>query len=369
MMKTAYYYLCILAAVPALLAGCSKYEITDESPDAAPAVNFGVYTGIPTRGVETTINTMQTTGFGVFGYYTGQSNWAANIAPNFMYNQKVTYASSAWSYTPQKYWPGAANDKITFFGYAPHSTTANSGIVPSAANYSGYPYLDFTLQDNPANSVDFVMATAANRTKTATVGFTFGHVLSRAKFFAKASESLASGSHVFVKTVKILGSDKNSGSKFYSKARFSFKNTGWDYATANVTIRPTEYDLKNILNTTPKTGMGGYTTSSVDVTGTTAVSLFKSTDYLFFIPVANTIGTAANDVKVEIAYDIVTVDSQLSAGHTVASNTVQVALPAGTLKQGTAYNFNFKINMTKIDVTVTTVNGWGAVTENEVTVP
>lgn len=370
MMKTAYYYyLCIWAAIPALLAGCSKYEITDESPDAAPAVNFGVYTGIPTRGAETTISTVQSSGFGVFGYYTAQSTWAANTAPNFMYNQKVTYASSAWSYTPQKYWPGAANDKITFFGYAPHSTTANSGIVPSAANYSGNPYLDFTLQTSPANSVDLVTATATNQTKTATVGFTFSHVLSRGKFFAKASESLATGSHVFVKSVKILGSASNSTSKFYTKARYTFNTNVWDYTAANITIPTTNYDLANILNTTAKTGMGGYTTPSVDVTGTTAVPLFKSTDYLFFIPVANSTGTAANDVKVEIAYDIVTVDSQLSAGHTVASNTVQVALPAGTLKKGTAYNFNFTVSMTKVSVTATSVNGWGTVAESEVTVP
>lgn len=362
-------YLLTLAA-SLLLAGCAENEMTLESPDANPPVSFDVYTGVQSRGAETVISTVQGTGFGIFGYYTGQSSWASTGTPNYMFDQKATYASSTWSYTPVKYWPNKSGDKVTFFAYAPHSTTASSGITTCAKSNSGNPYLDFTLQTNPSGSVDLVTASVLNQTKTTTsVGFTFNHVLSRAKFFAKASENLSSGSHVFVKAVRILGSTRNSSSKFYTKARYTFSADTWDYTTANITIPTADYDLANIVNTTAKTGMGGYTTSSVDVTGTSPTALFKTADYFFFIPVANATGTAANDVKVEIDYDIVTVDSQLNAGHTVASNTAQVSLPASTLKKGTAYNFNFTISMTKISVTATTVNGWGTATDSNVTFP
>lgn len=271
-----------------------------------------------------------------------------------------------------KYWPNKSGDKVTFFAYAPHSSAANSTITTCASSNSGNPYLDYTIPTILANTVDLVTASAPNQTKTSTaVGFTFNHVLSRAKFFAKASENLSSGSHVFVKAARILGSTRNSTSKLYTKARYTFSADTWDYTPANITISTTDYNLSTILNTTPQTGMGGYTTSSVDVTGTSVTPLFKTADYFFFIPVANSTGTVANDVKVEIDYDIVTVDNQLNTGHTVASNTAQVSLPAGTLKKGTAYNFNFTISMTKISVTATKVNDWTPTppTDSNVTFP
>ncbi|MCS2390936.1 fimbrillin family protein [Bacteroides thetaiotaomicron] len=105
-----------------LLVGCAQNEITDISPDAAPPVGFKVFTDAQTRGLITnggasSVNAtgIQTTGFGVFAYYTGQSTWAsaaANTAPNFMYNQKVAYSASEWGYTPVKYWPNTEGDKI-----------------------------------------------------------------------------------------------------------------------------------------------------------------------------------------------------------------------------------------------------------------
>lgn len=373
-MKTNYFF--SMAAGLLLMAGCAQNGITIESPDANPPVSFDVYTGVQTRGPENTLPKVQNTGFGIFGYYTGQTAWAsaaASATPNYMFDQKATYSSSSstWSYTPVKYWPNKSGDKVTFFAYAPHSTTANSGIATSAKGATGNPYLDFTLQTNPLNSVDLVTADAKDKTKsTDKVGFTFKHVLSRAKFLAKASENLASGSHVFIKSVKIQGSSNNTGSKFYTKARYTFSADTWDYATSNVTIPTADYDLANILKTTAQTSMGGYTTASVDVTGTTAVSLFKDNEFFFFIPVANATGTAENNIKVEIVYDIVTVDAALNTGHSKAENTVVVALPKETLKKGSAYNYNFTVGMSKIEVTATAVDAWTVASpDSQVTVP
>lgn len=368
-------YLLTLAA-GLLMAGCAQNELTLESPDANPPVGFDVYTGVQTRGPETLIGAVQSAGFGIFGYYTGQAGWASSGTPNFMFNQKATYAANAWSYTPVKYWPSKSGDKVTFFAYAPYNsitTTSpvNFGIVTCANTYSGNPYLDFTIQTDPSKSVDLVTAEAKDQVKQASaVGFTFNHVLSRAKFSAKTSETLASGSHVFIKSVKILGSSRNPGSKFYSKARYTFSANTWDYTTtggaaATAVIQTADYDLQKILKlTTPSAG--GYNTSSVDITITTAVSIFKDNEYFFFIPVANATGTAADDIKVEIEYDVVTVDSAVNGGHTVTSNTNIVSLPTGTLKKGTAYNFIFTVDMNQIKVTATTVSGWG--NENSSTV-
>lgn len=370
-------YLLTLAA-GLLMAGCAQNELTLESPDANPPVSFDVYTGVQTRGPETLIGNVQSAGFGIFAYYTGQAAWASTGTPNYMYNQKATYAASAWSYAPVKYWPNKSGDKVTFFAYAPYNSInttnpVNFGIATCANTNSGNPYLDFTIQTDPSKSVDLVTAEAKDQVKQASaVGFTFNHVLSRAKFSAKTSENLSSGSHVFIKSVKILGSTRNSGSKFYSKARYTFSANTWDYTTtggaaATAALQTDDYDLKKILNFSTPSNAGGYNTSSVDITSTTAVSLFKSTDYFFFIPVANATGTAADNVKVEIEYDVVTVDNAVNGGHTVTSNSNIVSLPSGTLKKGTAYNFIFEVDMNQIKVTATTVNGWGNETSSTVT--
>jgi len=100
-------------------------------------ISFGTYVGKngATRAYNpqaiTTANLKEggpSSGFGVFGYYTGKTNYphtAANatkdqnpmVEANFMYNQKVYWsnaddaknrvngdANGAWVYTPVKYW-------------------------------------------------------------------------------------------------------------------------------------------------------------------------------------------------------------------------------------------------------------------------
>lgn len=129
----------ILAAVAALvLAGCAKNEtfvkVTDQD-----AVNFGAYNGraITKAGPTDDMNldALKTLGFGVFATYTGTDAFEdlANdkgANDNFMYNQQVTYVSSAWTYAPVKYWPNPTNgqsadaQKVSFFAYAPYADPA-----------------------------------------------------------------------------------------------------------------------------------------------------------------------------------------------------------------------------------------------------
>ena len=123
-------------------------------------------------------------GFGVFGYYTKNTNYTYNqttFKPNFMYNQGIFWnGSSAWEYTPVKYWPNGLDDqasadggddeglisggKVSFFAYAPYVSAAGTpgtddGIIGISAN---------TLQGNPTitykmpttNIVDLLWGTA-----------------------------------------------------------------------------------------------------------------------------------------------------------------------------------------------------------------
>lgn len=99
------------------IAGCSQNEVTEMRQDTNPVLGFNVYTGVPTRGTDVSTTTMQGTcdathfgGFGIMGYYTGSKAWdtaKGDVAPTFMYNQKVTWdatlnsGTGEWTYSPK----------------------------------------------------------------------------------------------------------------------------------------------------------------------------------------------------------------------------------------------------------------------------
>lgn len=129
----------LLAVAATMFAACStKDNLEDSSGNSQQAalapgeVGFDAYTQrTTTRNGQSgimDITTLQTSGFGVFGYYTDNNEYEQSRIPDFMYNQQVNYtAALGWSYDPVKYWPneyGSSansddNDKVSFFAYAP----------------------------------------------------------------------------------------------------------------------------------------------------------------------------------------------------------------------------------------------------------
>lgn len=210
MKKTLFF----AAAAIAMLASCSQNDL--EAPVVAQAqqgdaIEFGTYTGQSaqtrtiasgTAGAITTDELLQGKGFGVFAYYTGANtynqkngayNAAGKIAPNFMWNQRVTYTTS-WGYTPVKYWPndvqnGAVDDQdnhasnnqatgdgtnggnLTFFAYAPYvasnnaasgtiSSTPDEGITGFSTNTTtGDPTITYVVPASGSDIVDLLWGT------------------------------------------------------------------------------------------------------------------------------------------------------------------------------------------------------------------
>jgi hypothetical protein len=174
--------LVLVAGVTTMLAACTSEsengpsaKISYETVVAAQQVpvTFGTYMGetaITRAGIGGSIKdaadlAQNKDGFGVFGYYTDNSDYSASATPNFMYNQHITGDNSAtpvWSYTPIKYWPnetvqngtvdanGATTtegaDKLSFFAYAPF---ANS-VTLSAITYTLDPATG-TFKDESSN--------------------------------------------------------------------------------------------------------------------------------------------------------------------------------------------------------------------------
>lgn len=371
----------LLAAVALIaMAGCSQNEITDVSPDANPVVGFDIYTGGQTKGTITDGTSIQIDNFGILAYYTGQEVWASKIGsttPNFMWNQQVTY-SGGWTYTPVKYWPNTKDDKVSFFAYAPYSSngTSDKGIKLSTNTTATKPTIEFTLASNPTEMVDLVAGFQKDQEKrTAAVSFELKHLLSRVEFKAKLDAGIDGSTHVFITNMRILGKEANgdganqaaanSSSKFYEKATYDWSAERWESPTSKDAL----YLITGVLNTSVASA-GGYTGTSVEVTGTEEASptkLFKENEYLFLIPPANETGiSSANDVRVQVDYDIVTVDGQVSGGHTKTSTMATVSLNNGTLIKGKAYEYILTIGLTKVEVEAS-VTDWE--TPDNVTIP
>lgn len=370
----------LMTAIAALaMASCSQNEVTDVNPDTHPAVGFDVYTGVPTRGAETTTTTLQdnTKGnFGILAFYTGANNWETaktTTQPNFMYNEKVHYDTSAsgWAYDDIKYWPSNPDHMISFFAYGPYESAptagTNKGIVLSGKTDKGIPFIDFTLKDESklTDMVDLVVADNHDMKysdNSGTVNFKFGHILSKVLFKVKLKSALSGKTRIFVKKLEILGSTNNGDSKFYTKAKY--KNQHWNYVGA--TIPSADFDVTDIMNVAAISGVGDYTKTAIEATATTK-SLFKDDEFLFLIPVndsetpgAETGTTAAGEIKVRLTYDVITPDVNDPTNKYLVSETAAlVDLPSGALKLGTAYTYTFNLALNPVMVTVdNTITDW-----------
>lgn len=84
------------------------------------------------EGIETNAD-LKKTGFGVYGFYTGQSLIAnaTDVTEKeiVMLNQKVEWDKdkTKWTYSPMRFWPGNQN-YMSFFAYAPYSSTVHPSI-------------------------------------------------------------------------------------------------------------------------------------------------------------------------------------------------------------------------------------------------
>lgn len=362
----------IIAFAALSVSSCAKDEVVSSLPEGN-AITFGTYLGqdVESRGEELTNTNFSN--FGVFAFYTGQAPWSATATPNFMYNQLVEKSGTAWVYSPLKYWPTTKGDKISFFAYAPHTTDATTGVaVKSANNAAAAPVITYTITNADLETqADFVTDVLVDEIKAGdgstlddadrTVAFVLRHELTRVAIYAKLDRDAfgtgANQTQVNIKSVKL------NGAQCWTVADYTFGTA--DNATG--TWAPTtagEINIANLLNINTSVSLGGYTTSGILLPNTTAVSLFKADQYLLLIPHGTTGLVSDGAVQMEVAYDIVTVDASLAAGHSVTSATKVINLPAGLLKQGVAYQLNLTFGLNEI-VLSATVDAWDTASDDE----
>lgn len=196
----------LFAAVATILAACTKDDGTsvltydqvkamEDQPVSFDTFIGGTpYTRSGYVGHVADVDALQDQHFGVFGYYTRNTTSdatylypgtegtsagsvdinakAAEVEPNFMWNQEVSHDGTNWTYSPVKYWPndfngdggavdkqtvaakGTINSRLSFFAYAPYVATPSgtSGITAiSPNNVSGNPKITYTIDPNGQN--------------------------------------------------------------------------------------------------------------------------------------------------------------------------------------------------------------------------
>lgn len=397
-MKKNLTMMAFVACAALTIVSCSNDEVTDSAvKQEQQAVTFGTYVGrgVQSRGTVTNLDALKNTGnFGVTASYTETNNFSAAALPNFMYNQKVTWSGTAWTYNPVKYWPMEKDAQVSFFAYGPYSD--NAYVEHATANTdAGYPKIKIVYPGdaNLTGMVDFVAAKNVDVKRAASasdpavdVNFVFAHKMTRLNLKAKLDKSVydAGVDHhktkVFVKAVTLDA----GGDNLYNGGTYRFADDTWE---SQNTVSNMSLDV--LLNKQAQ-AFGAkstkYTTSSIALSDETAVALFQTGEFLFLVPSspdgASESGLTGGNAYATIEYDIVTEDASLDKGYSISSHKKKVILPTGTLntpgttygdgilKQGVAYDLTFKIALEEVVVTAD-VTDWatafGVDPESEVT--
>lgn len=191
MMNRIPFLAVFVQVVVLLLTSCGKNGSTSLGEDPVDDIAIGFSSSVTSlpevrgngTGVITALSDMH-----VFASYTSSTNWQTTNPPNFMYDQLMTKNTSSgiWTYTPVKYWPNTAGDKISFFAYAPANLT---GVTLSDKTFAGLKVI-YTVPTNENDSQDLLLASAMNKTKSdGTVSFRMQHTLSQIKFCVKNGDT------------------------------------------------------------------------------------------------------------------------------------------------------------------------------------
>lgn len=403
--------LIFIAATAALaLASCAKIENTQTvTGKTGTPVSFGVYVPQTKAGAagQTTTASIQRSeanggGFGVFAYYTDDTNYSSAAKPNFMYNQGVFYNTDKWEYSPVKYWPneygsGATStgtDKLSFFGYAPYVATPSGpyGITAFAPanNAAGDPTVTYVIDPTPSTAVDLCWAVKSDtglpwldqtkQTVGGTVALLFKHALARFNVNVRGYFDAVRSSDGAVSTADIDSKTKITIEKIEIKGTFApsgtlnLKNTTantalWTPAdAAETTLTIPNADIAASLKATVDgetsfPAIAGVTNANVNVFTGAAPAKTDAT-YYTFIPT-----TTSTTLNVKITYYVTTQDAKLDGGISCVKNVIDKDITfASGFACGLNYNLNIVLGMTTVKLEAT-VSDWADPSNVDIDLP
>lgn len=350
------------------------------TPDGE-AITFGTYlTSAPeSRAAIMDLPALKEKGFGVFAYHTGTEDY--NIkkpkhVPNFMYNQEVTWADNAdggmWQYSPVKYWPSNAIEKVSFFAYAPYiETPGATGITAFTANTAeGDPKLSFKMNEKVDDQVDLLYSNNTMDIRKQTieekVNFRFKHALSRIGFKRVAVVDEFNGENsneddymgegingpnlnlhsikLTDKSTVVINSVSISSSEFGDCGDFNLRTGEWENYEAKSHTYTLTTDNGDFINNT-----------LTPDNATTVMNLTKDDKYLMVMPtpVIDEYSNEEIPVMVTVKFDVITEDPKLAGGQSKITSEVTAPFKFA-FQAGKTYNFVLHIGLTsvKLDATV-----------------
>ena len=335
-----------IAAMAALtLVSCSSDDLDSFSDNSSKneAISFDGYLGRSavavngTRGSELTKDALQTSteGFGVFGHYKEADG--KEFGSDLFNNQQVTYKTSAWTYSPLKFWPTQGH--IDFLAYAPYDSKYNDKVNKDNQK------LEFEVVHEIENQKDLLWANNAvgqtkdNNSKTK-VKFHFYHALSRLGYTVKlyGNGDYSSNKATFtVNKITLAGSADGTKNAFYKKGTIDLSKANeagdlWDTSLSSTNEGKLKFDLVS--------------NQLLDKNG-----INSGKEYLFVIP--QNFSQEGNTLYVCVQYTI-----NYSDGTSSVTNTVYKKLTTN-FKQGKAYMLNLTLGL-PIEFDVEVVEDWKA---------
>lgn len=375
-----FYFIAALAALA--MTSCSSESEMPETPEFGSNVSAVAFDSYLLRSRATDLTTLSSiqaanAGFGVYAYDQGTlpvvDYTNSFVAPNFFSNQQITYNSTAtaWEYTNIKYWPNNPGAMLSFYAYAPYKTTITTDVSSNPrlilnGDYNG-PALQYKMPVALADGVDLCWGqetggtlAPVNKVKPGVgdkIKFNFKHALSRLGFNIQvfndqatdgnghsdnAADPIKPGTTIKIQSLKLIGNFATSGT-------LSLYDGKWDAPIANTA----EYELKGTLNPIIVDGL--------DLAEAAAeIALFEDDKtYVLMIP--------GGTFKIQIVYDVETIDPNLPDGKSVVRNTI-TSDQAFTAKAGEATNYHLNIGMTTVKFDASLVE-WDDQGNKEVDLP
>lgn len=362
--------LILTAATFAALAfvGCSHDDVLNESSSVNKPIEFGTYLGRDAQTSRASVVTetdVQTSGFGVYAYYTKNIAFAdyTDATPNFMNNQQVTYKDDNWVYSPVKYWPNNTGDKVSFFAYAPYD--ANYALNDDST-------IDFTVENTVTSQTDLLwnktqQVDVTKQNIAGKVRFDFAHALSRIGFTVQcaadqvdAGGNIAQGTTVTVEKVILSG----EAHKYEAGAKVTEPAAGAFYQSGKLNLNSTTAAWSN------QTGAQAFTlvadnfkTVTLDSTNNTQQSLNKDDSYLMVIPQ----NFAADQLYVYVQYKVTTTDGKDATNSSEITNYISTPV-AIDFQAGKAYTLNLVLGLTEVKIEAG-VDVWDEQAGTEVNLP
>lgn len=409
----------LAASAAVILASCAKIEneanVATTDKVAVP-VGFSAYSGQATKAGtpgELTTSSLQTAGFGVFGYQT-TGDYSASATPNFMYNTKVSTAS--WTYSPIKYWPNQIADgntdsqpatafqadKVTFFAYAPHvPVTASTGVPTGDASTgitaltnnaaAGDPKVSFKVSNDLNSQIDLVWAVSngaawtnvAGGTNTPTSGkpylnlqkpaigtaihFYFKHALSQINLTAVAAYNQTTAGGTAKDGVKItIESVELKVPGLAETGTLNLNNTTANAAlwegvsgTTDLTLTVSGDNLNAALKD------GGDVLASAQPAGVTASETDVIVDGKYYTVLPKADETV---VTVKVVYYVTTDDADLAGGKSRVKNEIQKTVSLEKLEAGKKNTIKMILGVSEVKF-VAEVSDWADGLTGEVNLP